>query len=282
MSDKNIFLFSVDLEDIRLRMEDGMKYNAAVERLVDDYLFFLNKFNSKATFFVVGDIPKTYPDLIRKLVREGHEIACHSNRHLPVEKQTESEFRDDLLRNRDNLMNAGADSLTGYRAPYYSLTAKTPWAFEILSETGFSYSSSVLPSKNPLYGWPGFGEQPRKMNKGIWEIPVTISSGSFLNVPFAGGVYFRALPLFMIQRNFKKKFGEKKVIAGYFHPYDIDEQQERFMHPDINKSVFYNKLLYLNRGKVFSRLDKIMQQFSPSIITYKKYSEQLNSGYDRN
>ncbi len=277
MLNENIFLFSVDLEDIRLRMDDGLKYNASVERLVGNYLEFLNKFKSKATFFVVGDIPQYYPDLIKTLVKEGHEIACHSNLHLPVEKQTAKEFKEDLLRNIESLTNAGANQIVGYRAPFYSITPKTPWAFEVLAETGFKYSSSVLPSKNPIYGWPNFGEKPRKMKEGIWEIPISLSANFMLTVPFAGGVYFRVLPKAIINWNFKKQFGNNNAVAGYFHPYDIDVDQEPYMHPGIDESWFYNKLLYHNRSKVFSRLDSIMERFQPKIITYKNYFEELNS-----
>ena len=273
---KNIFLFSVDLEDIRLRMDDGSKYKPRVETLVEQYFHFLNKYKAKATFFTVGDIPKEYPDLVKTIISEGHEIACHSNRHIPVTQQTPEEFKTDLLKNIENLTNAGATDLIGYRAPIYSITPKTPWAFDILSEAGIKYSSSVLPAKNPFYGWEGFGEQPKKFKNGLWEIPVSVRGGSFLNVPFSGGVYFRVLPLPMIKKAFRKHYSKGAAVTGYFHPYDIDLKQEAFMHPGINNSSFYNRIMYYNRKSMLPRLEAIMETFKCEIITYKSYMESLN------
>jgi polysaccharide deacetylase family protein (PEP-CTERM system associated) len=273
---KNIFLFSVDLEDVRLRMPDGLKFIPRVEALVEKYLKFLAQYNSKATFFTVGDIPKHYPNLIKTIVSEGHEIACHSNEHIPVTQQTPEAFKLDLLNCLDNLSKAGATKICGYRAPVYSITEKTPWAFEILAELGFNYSSSVLPAKNPLFGWEGFGETPKKMKSNIWEIPVSVSGTQLLNVPFAGGIYFRVLPIKLIMNNFKKQFAKNNAVTSYFHPYDIDTEQEKFMHPGINNNWFYNKLMYYNRTSVFERLDVIMKTYECKIITYKNYVEQLN------
>ena len=272
----NIFLFSIDLEDVRLRMENGNKFQPRVELMVEKYLYFLNKYSSKATFFTVGDIPKNYPGLIKTIIDEGHEIACHSNKHIPVAEQTKVEFKSDLLQNLENLRNAGAIDIIGYRAPIYSITERSVWVFEVLTELGFKYSSSVLPAKNPLFGWEGFGEKPKKMNEKLWEIPVSISGAIFFNVPFSGGVYFRVLPMPLIKKKFGNHFSRGLAVTSYFHPYDIDAQQESFMHPGINNSLFYNKLMYYNRKNVFERLDTIMETFNCKIITYKEYSESLN------
>jgi polysaccharide deacetylase family protein (PEP-CTERM system associated) len=273
---KNIFLFSVDLEDVRLRMQDGLSYKPRVEALVEKYLRFLNKHRSKATFFTVGDIPEYYPGLIKTIISEGHEIACHSNKHIPVTHQTKEDFKNDLLQNLENLSNAGATNIIGYRAPIYSITEKTAWTFDILSELGFKYSSSVLPAKNPLFGWEDFGEQPRMMNEKLFEIPVSVRGTNFLNVPFSGGVYFRVIPMMLIKKDFEKHFSKGQPVISYFHPYDIDTEQESFMHPGINDSWFYNKLMYFNRKNMFGRLEEIMEQFDCKIITYKEYSESIN------
>ncbi|WP_103071107.1 polysaccharide deacetylase family protein [Aquimarina sediminis] len=272
----NIFLFSIDLEDVRLRVANGLSYQARVEGLVEQYLDFLNRHNSKATFFTVGDIPKYYPNLIQTIVEEGNEIACHSDKHIPVTKHSKEEFREDLLRNMESLYNAGARELIGYRAPTFSVTQDTPWVYEILEELGFTYSSSVLPAKNPLYGWYEFGEAPKKMNNDLWEIPMSLKEGSFFKVPFSGGVYFRFLPFYFIKKSFRYHFNKNSAITSYFHPYDIDRDQERFMHPEINNNWIYNQLLYFNRKRVFTRLNKIMDIFNPKIVTYKSYIELLN------
>ncbi|WP_109299836.1 polysaccharide deacetylase family protein [Aquimarina sp. AU474] len=274
---ENLFLFSVDLEDVRLRVHKGLSYRPRVEEMIEYYLDFLNKYQAKATFFTVGDIPKYYPSLINMLVEEGHEVACHSHKHLPITSQTSKEFRDDLLLNMESLYTAGAKELIGYRAPTYSLTKDTPWVFEVLTDLGFRYSSSVLPAQNLLYGWKDFGENPRKMNANLWEIPVSLRKGSFFKVPFSGGVYFRFLPFYFIKRSFDFHYQKNRAVTSYFHPYDIDVDQERFMHPEINNNWMYNQLMYFNRKKVFTRLHKIMKLYDSKIITYKSFVEGIDN-----
>lgn len=274
--ENNFFLFSIDLEDIRFRVKDGLNYAPHVEFLVEQYLAFLKKHKSHATFFTVGDIPNNYPNLIKAIISEGHEIACHSNSHIPIIKQLRSEFKDDLLKNIDNLSNAGATNIKGYRAPVFSLTERTMWVYEVLTDVGLSYSSSILPAKNPLYGWESFGKNPKKIQHKIWEIPVSVHPKNIFTVPFAGGIYFRTLPMSFISRGFSNHYNERNAVIGYFHPYDIDTKQEYFMHPGINNNIFYNWLMYHNRGKVFSRLDKLINRFNLKIITYKKYVDYLN------
>ncbi|MCX6240206.1 MAG: polysaccharide deacetylase family protein [Bacteroidetes bacterium] len=269
-SNQNIFLFSIDLEDIRLRLKNPENYEERVPVNTHIYLNWLRKYNSKCTFFVTGDIAVLYPSLINEIVSEGHEIACHTNNHIPLDKQTPTEFRKDLEENVSVLMKAGAGQITGFRAPVFSLTQKTEWAYKVLSELTFSYSSSVLPAKNPFYGWETFGFTPRKVNDKIVEIPLTMGRFFHMTVPVFGGVYFRVLPKFFIKGGIKNCIAKTIPAVGYFHPYDIDSTQERYMNPGINDNYLYNFLMYYNRKNVFSRLDYIMNQ-GFSICTYYNY-----------
>ena len=265
----NAFLFSVDLEDIRFLMEDGLGRPERVPANVHGYLEWLKSHGFRCTFFVVGDVAEAYPSLIREIFEKGHEIACHGYRHIPLDQQTPDQFRNLLEANRNALTRAGAKNIQGFRAPIFSLTEKTAWAYEVLKDLGFTYSSSVLPAKNPFYGWPEFGRRP-KMIDGILEIPMTVRRFGPYRIPTAGGVYFRVLPAFFIRRSIKKIFRANRPLAGYFHPYDIDTEQERFMHPEINDSRFYNYLMYYNRKNVFRRLDAIVKR-GFTICPYAEY-----------
>ncbi len=162
----------------------------------------------------------------------------------------------------------------GFRAPVFSLTEKTKWAFKILSDLGFLYSSSVLPAKNPLYGWESFGMWPQIINDQILEVPMTLDRIGPLNIPFAGGIYFRVLPEFIIRKKFLKISKKHLPVLGYFHPYDIDVEQERFMHPGIKNNQVYNFLMYYNRHNVLKRLDKIINE-GFTIIPYQDYIKEL-------
>ena len=145
-------------------------------------------------------------------------------------------------------------------------------------DLNFKYSSSVLPAKNPLYGWKEFGEKPIKVTESLIELPMTVGNFAHLKIPFAGGVYFRSLPNFMIKNKIKRNntgFKKKLPLLGYFHPYDIDLLQEKFMHPGINNNKLYNKLMYYNRDKVFFRLDNIIKS-GYEILRYDEYVKNIN------
>ena len=263
------FLFSVDLEDVRNRMPDGHRYPERVPQMTERYLEFLDRHKMKATFFVVGDVAKQYPELIKAIVRQGHEVACHTNTHIPLTRQTREEFRADMDENMENLFNAGVETLYGFRAPIFSLTEKTQWAYEVLIELGFKYSSSVLPGKNPLHGWEGFGREFKLVNQKIWELPITLYP-KYLSLPCAGGVYLRMLPFWMTRRAFAYYGDRRQPVLSYFHPYDIDHEEKPFLFPDANGNRLFNQLMYINRKSVLGKLERVIKA-GWEIIPYHEY-----------
>lgn len=268
------FLFSIDLEDIRFRMDDGRRYAERVPAMVEKYLDFLNRHNAKCTWFTVGDVARAYPSIIKMLVDEGHEIGCHSDLHIPLTRMDKESFDADLKRNIDSLLTAGARNIIGYRAPIFSLTPNTRWAYDVLERNGIMYSSSVLPNPNPFYGWPNFGEDPRMVGN-VFEIPMTLGRFFHLRVPIAGGVYFRLYNYKALKLNFDMHFNAGRAVISYFHPYDIDTEQERFMHPDLNGSKLYNFLMYYNRKSVIPRLDSLVQDMGLTIVPYRDYIAEI-------
>ncbi len=270
----NIFLFSVDLEDARENVLNGWQYKERVPAITHQFLTWLEKNNFNCTFFTVGKIAEQYPELIKEIVLKGHEIACHSYEHTPVDKLGKENFKKDLDKNISALLKAGVNDIKGFRAPVFSITEKTPWAHDVLKEMGFSYSSSVLPAKNPLYGWENFGQQHKKLENGLIEIPMTLGNFGPLKIPIAGGVYFRVLPKFFIYNSIKNCLKKNEPVLSYFHPYDADAEQERYMHAGINDSRFYNRLMYYNRKNFFPRLDSLLQ-LDLKIIPYKLFAERL-------
>jgi peptidoglycan-N-acetylglucosamine deacetylase len=263
------YLFSVDVEDVRVMVPGGERFAPRVPELTLRYLEWLDGRHARATFFFTGDVVRAHPDLVREVARRGHEVACHSNHHIPLDRLTPDEFRRDVDGALAAFAACGVASVTGFRAPTCSLTAKTEWAHGILATMGFTYSSSVLPAKNPLYGWPEFGERARRLESGLVEIPITLASFGPLRCPFIAGVYFRVLPLPLIARAFRRAISASAVV-GYFHPYDIDAEQEHFMHPGLNGSRFFNWLMYRNRRSLLSRLDRVVDA-SVRITTYADY-----------
>lgn len=266
---KPVYLFSIDLEDVRTMIEGGERFRPRVVETTRRYLEFLARYGARCTFFCVGRTVRENAGLIKEIAAAGHELACHTDLHRPLTELTPESFREDLRRNIGSLREAGAEHVIGFRAPMFSLVERTAWAHEVLGEEGIEYSSSVLPARSPLYGWEGFGTVPRRVGK-VLEVPMTLRGKRPLNVPFGGGVYFRALPWGMVRRAFAKQAAHRGTVLGYFHPYDIDTEQERFMHPGIGNSRFYNHLMYRNRGDVMRRLDEVMAM-GFRIMTYRDH-----------
>jgi peptidoglycan-N-acetylglucosamine deacetylase len=267
------FLFSVDLEDVRTMIPDGDRYAERVPATVQRYLEFLARHDVRCTFFTVGNIARRYPELIRALAAAGHEVGCHSCEHANLDRHDRRTFRDDLRRSMEDLAAAGAGEVRGFRAPMMSLTAETAWAYEVLAELGFTYSSSVLPARSPLYGWPEFPPTCVRTSPGIWEIPLSVSGLWGLKLPFASGVYFRVLPFAVIRQLFQRRLAAGRPVVGYLHPYDIDTDQEHFMHPELNGSRVYNWLMYYNRRRVFERIERLLDR-AAVVVPYREYVEQ--------
>lgn len=265
------FLFSVDVEDPRLDLPDGERLPARVPALIDTYLEFLRRHDGKATFFFVGEVARRHPEVVARIAAEGHELGCHSDAHVPLDRLGQSRFRDDLLRNLDALRQAGAADLRGYRAPCFSMTAGTGWAYEVLAELGFAYSSSVLPARSPLYGDPGFGTAPRLID-GIVELPVTLLPFRLLPVP-VGGLYFRVLPRPVLRRALAALRRRGEAVASYHHPYDIDTEQS-FTHAGFRRWGAFDLLMRANRKSVLPRLEMVRSLGFP-LVSYGPYADRV-------
>jgi polysaccharide deacetylase family protein (PEP-CTERM system associated) len=246
------YLFSVDVEDPRLDLPDGDKLPPRVPALIDLYLDFLRRHRSKASFFVVGEVARRHPEIVGRIAAEGHELGCHSDSHIPLDRLGQARFRDDLLRNLEALDRAGAGTIGGYRAPCFSMTEETGWSYEALARLGFTYSSSVLPARSPLYGQACFGTGPRLI-EGIVELPVSLLPFRILKVPI-GGLYFRVLPKFVLRRALAVRSRRGDAVASYHHPYDIDTEQS-FTHAGFRRWGAFDLLMRANRGAVLPRLE---------------------------
>jgi len=249
------FLFSVDFEEFYAVNPEFRR--TPLPELADRLLDFLRRAGMHCTFFVVGEIAQKFPEAVRAIAAEGHELACHTHTHRPLNEHTPASLREDLLRNLEAVTACARGPVTGFRAPILSMTRETAWAHAVLADLGFKYSCSVLPARNPLYGWPDFGTAPRVVN-GITELPVTVARIGPLRAPIGAGTYFRCLPMPLVRRAFAACARRGDPVVGYFHPYDIDAAQERVMSRGVNGSRLMNALLYMNRSRTLERLESLM------------------------
>jgi polysaccharide deacetylase family protein (PEP-CTERM system associated) len=264
-------LFSVDLEEFYPATPGSDARSTALPELVAHYLELLRRHDARCTFFVVGGVASRYPELLRTIAADGHELGCHGAFHRTLDEFTPEGFAADLRANREAVEAAAGGRVAGFRAPLLSLTGDTAWAHEVLAAEGFTYSSSVLPAPNPLYGWAEFGPAPRRTG-GILEIPVTLA-----RLPVAGalplfcGTYFRVFPWPAVRRQIPRLDPSRPLVC-YFHPYDIDHRQPLTMHAGVRGSRVMNRLLFLRRRSLLRRLAALLEA-CPSTATYREYAD---------
>ena len=228
-----------------------------VERNVDRILALLNEHGTKATFFTLGWIAERYPETVRRIVAEGHELASHGYGHERASEQTESAFFSDINLAKLILEDLVGTEVKGYRAPSFSIGEQNLWAFECLERAGYLYSSSIYPIRHDHYGMP---DAPRHAHAigGLLEIPATTLRFLNRNWPASGGGYFRLMPYglsrWMLQRINRT---DQLPAVFYFHPWEIDAEQPRI--PGISHKTRFRH--YVNIGCMESRLHRLLADF---------------------
>ncbi len=236
-----------------LDVEDHLGRYGADGRYVDNtrrVLAFLAGRGVKGTFFVVGRVAEGAPGLVREIVAAGHELACHSYRHTPLERESPATFRADTGRAKTLLEQAGGVPVVGYRAPMFSLVARTAWALEELRALGFRYSSSILPAAHPRYGYAGVPDTPFRWANGLVEFPVPLARIGPLQLPYLGGIYLRYLPGWLVRRWARAQ--QAGVPWTYLHPYDFDAEEPYAAMPDT--ATWVTLLLWFKRGGTWDKL----------------------------
>jgi polysaccharide deacetylase family protein (PEP-CTERM system associated) len=221
------------------------------------------------TFFTLGWVADRHPALVRRIVAAGHELASHGYEHRLAHEQTPAEFAVDVGRARRVLEDIGGVAVQGYRAPTFSINTRNPWAFDILVEQGYRYSSSVYPVRHDLYGMPHAPRLPFRPVPELLEIPMTTVRLGGRNMPCAGGGYFRLLP-YALYRAALRRFNQVEAAPGIFytHPWEIDAGQPRvdaaprmakFRHY-LNLSRMPARMGYLLRDFAWGRVDSVFAE----------------------
>ena len=208
---------------------EGMEQRVArnTHRLLDIF----DEFGVHATFFVLGWVADRDPALVKEIAARGHEIASHGYAHRLIYDQTPAAFRSDVRRAKQLLENASGVRVRGYRAPSFSVTARSVWALEILIEEGHTYDASIFPIRHDRYGMPG---SPRHFyalqhrSGSLTEVPAsTVRIGPF-TMPVAGGGYFRQFPYSWTRWGIARiNKTEQQPAVFYLHPWEIDPDQPR-------------------------------------------------------
>lgn len=257
-SAKRLNALTIDVEDYfhvqafaqTIRRDDWDGFTLRVADNTRRILDVLDEAGLHATFFVLGWVAERCRPLVREIAERGHEVASHGYGHEQLFQIGPDRFREDLRRSKAVIEGSCGAAVTGYRAPSFSITKRSLWAFEILVEEGFRFDSSVFPIHHDLYGMPEAPGEPHLVSTpsgSLAEFPMSTVSfsllGRSLRFPVSGGGYLRILPLRFVSWAFERiNTRDGRPVVLYFHPWEIDPGQPRIKAGRLSRWRHYRNL----------------------------------------
>lgn len=219
------------------------------DRTVPNTLRLLNLLaqqGARGTFYVLGWTARRHPDLVKRIAASGHEIASHGMDHELVYNQTPDAFRRDVRTARKLLQDLSGQEVLGYRAPSYTIMARTLWALPVLLEEGYRYDSSVFPIPRRRYGMPGARRWPHRLDLGpsgsITEFPLPTVRLGWINIPATGGAYLRLFPEAFQRWAVTRMLRRAQPFVVSIHPWELDPEQPKFPVPPKTRWTHYHNL----------------------------------------
>lgn len=260
-------LFTVDVEeyfqvsafDAAVSRGDWLAFPSRIGRNVDSLLDLLARHNTSGTFFVLGWIADTHPDVVQRIAAAGHEIASHGWWHRRVSTLTPQVFRSEVRASKAALEDVTGKPVTGFRAPNFSIVPGKEWAFDVLLEEGYRYDSSLFPVRRPGYGYPNAAPHPhviRRQSGELLEFPLATVAWRGLRLPAAGGGYFRQLPYALTRTAFRQHTTRGVTGTFYIHTWEFDQDQPRISVPWLTRMRHYRGL-----SATLSRLEQLLTEF---------------------
>jgi len=252
--------FHVSVFDGIVPRSDWTRLESRVGRNTDRVLGVLREFGVSATFFVLGWVAEHHPDIVKRIVAAGHEIASHGYAHRLAYDQGPTLFRDDVRRAKALLEDVAGVAVRGYRAPSYSVTPRTLWALDILLEEGYRYDASIFPIRHDYYGIPLSPRHPyliRRTAGALLEVPGSTVRIGPVNLPIGGGGYFRILPYAWTRWGIGHvNQVERRPTVFYLHPWELDPDQPRLRAGVLGRFRHYRNLAHTE-----SRLRQLLCDF---------------------
>ncbi|APD90591.1 polysaccharide deacetylase [Alteromonas mediterranea] len=215
--------------------------------------------NVKSTFFTLGWVAKRCPEVIKRIVSEGHELASHGLEHQRATTMTRIQFEKDVYDSKAILEDVSGSAIKGYRAPSFSVNDSNTWVYEVLVEQGFIYSSSTYPIEHDLYGVPSWPRFKYQRVEGITELPIPTIRKKNTNVGIGGGGFFRLYPYWLSKKRILSFMeSETAPYSFYFHPWEIDPEQ-----PYIKNANWRSKFRhYINLSRMESKIEMLLKDFN--------------------
>lgn len=247
----------------------------AVVRNTRWFLKILDEYKVKATFFILGEVAKKFPNLIKEIVSQSHEIGVHGYYHRQIFKLTRDEFKKEVSDAKKLLEDLSGQNVIGHRAPAFSINKNTQWALEVLAEEGFVYDSSISPMQGRRYGWPGFKKEIHQVNlpssESIIEVPMSTVSFGFFDLGVGGG-YMRHFP-YLYTKLAIKYIQKKRPVVFYVHPYEIDPQEPDLVVDNLDskqkrRALRFHKMQMRNRNTVKYKVKCLLNDFKFTTVRY--------------
>jgi polysaccharide deacetylase family protein (PEP-CTERM system associated) len=276
-------IFSVDVEDyfqvvaFERIVDRGSwgRYPSRVEANTDRLLELLDGRGVRGTFFTLGWVALRFPNLVRRIVAQGHEIASHGQLHRRVTTLTPAEFRADIRESKAALEEASGQPCLGFRAPSFSIIPETAWALDLLIEEGYRYDSSLFPIRRPDYGFPESLPVPFRLSCAsgtLLELPLATLQVAGYRLPAAGGGYLRQFPYAVIRKAFAHWGAQGISAMFYIHPWEYDPEQ-----PRIRCGAFTAFRHYRNLERTWPRMERLLGDFRFTSVA-DRFRAELDTG----
>jgi polysaccharide deacetylase family protein (PEP-CTERM system associated) len=232
----------------------------------------LDKYQVKATFFILGWVAEHFPALVMEIHKSGHEVASHSYWHRLVTSQTQEQFRQDLKRSLDVIQNVTGSRVLGFRASSASIT---PWAIDIIHQEGLLYDSSLFPaSYHDVYGkLPGVSKDKpiERLSNGLLEVKMTSIKLLGMQLPWSGGGYFRLLPYPIFCLGMRHVLKDKHIFNFFIHPWELDDAPPKL----VDLKPIYSFRRYISITRTRTRFESLLKEY-PFVPIYNALQ---NLGY---
>ena len=242
----------------------NIKHEPRMYKGLDKIIELLSATDTSATFFVVGKLLEENPEILDKIIENGHEIGFHTMNHDRIDTDEFKENFTDEIQTFSQLTNKKSK---GFRAPTFSLNLKSSWLIDALAKINYQYDSSVVPAKTSMYGFPNAERKPYRIssdclekddpNGKIIEFPILTTKFMGKKIPAGGGFYLRTLPTKIIKNAIKNYQKQEIPATFYIHSWELTPE---YM-PKIQLPVKENFITYHNIGKAYTRMNELLQQF---------------------
>ena len=276
-------VFSVDVEewfhilDVESTppLSEWNGLESRVERSTHILLDLFDRKQVKATLFVLAWVAERYPNLVKECANRGHEIASHGYAHELVYQIGAKRFEEDVVKSKKLIEDVIGKQVNGYRAPGFSLTTATPWFYDVLARSGFSYDSSLFPAKRNHGGIANANPYPHVVETqhgNVVEFPISLSSMFGKEMYFFGGGYLRFFPYRLILKKAKEVLSNGNPVVFYLHPREVDPG-----HPKLPMSAKRRFMSYYNVKSCVPKMERLFED-----LPMTTFGELVNSVVHQN